>query len=262
MLLSSVNISNFYIKQSFYVDNPKKVSFARESTSNNILDFFSLDKQGRNTRLLSLEAEQGEGKSTAIKQTTFSWCEKILTDEYQNDQRKRYLQPYIQKAEEDIQGMIKTQIPKVPEFFRKWHEKWVNSEIVQPMIDSFRKEKNLLISPSFLQPIPKLVLTFEFKDLCGGIAISDTVSKMVNFSVSRENVDQILDDHQNKILIIFDGYDEEFYICPETNQMMEEARRIIQREDRRKYNLIITTRHSALKFKKVQFEKLPALLAS
>ena len=78
-------------------------------------------------------------------------------------------------------------------------------------------------------------------DLCGGRSLSDLILKRVENTVSYDFVDEFLRQGRNSIFLAFDGYDEEYYHCKDKG-LMEEASRIVHQQDKKEFNLIVTTR--------------------
>ena len=234
-LKSAVNISDFYINQTFHLD---------KFYSNNILDFFSWDTNGK-SKSLAFVAEQGEGKTTAVKQTLLSWCQGIQTYEHQHNQKITIVLPHISKFESKIFELMKPYFLIIFEF-------WLQS-ILEKSIEEFKRKENLVVIHHDLvlyHTYPDLILAYEFKELCGRFekfdSLLDVVWQMDEGQTWKKDIENILGTRKNKILVIFDGYDEEFHHCK--GRQMEDVGRIIKKEDTRKFNLMVTTRPWKLKW--------------
>ena len=89
---------------------------------------------------------------------------------------------------------------------------------------------------------PKLVIAFEYKDLCGGNSLASSLSRMMNDSaLDKHFFEKFLHEEQTSILVALDGYDEEFYHCKDVG-VRKEVRRIVSQENNKHFNLIVTTR--------------------
>ena len=232
---SAVNISDFYINQTFHLD---------KFYSNNILDFFSWDTNGK-SKSLAFVAEQGEGKTTAVKQTLLSWCQGIQTYEHQHNQKITIVLPHISKFESKIYELMKPYFLRIFEF-------WLQS-MLEKSIEEFKRKENLVVIHHDLvlyHTYPDLILAYEFKELCGRFekfdSLLDVVWQMDEGQTRKKDIENILGTRKNKILVVFDGYDEEFHHCK--GRQMEDVGRIIKKEDTRKFNLMVTTRPWKLKW--------------
>lgn len=232
---SAVNISDFYINQTFHLD---------KFYSDNILDFFSWDTNGK-SKSLAFVAEQGEGKTTAIKQTLLSWCQEIQTYEHQHNQKITIVLPHISKFESKIYNSMKP-------YFLIIFEVWLQS-MLEKSIEEFKRKENLVVIHHDLaqyHTFPDLILACEFKELCGRFekfdSLLDVVWQMDEGQTWKKDIENILGTRKNKILVVFDGYDEEFHHCK--GRQMEDVGRIIKKEDTRKFNLMVSTRPWKLKW--------------
>ena len=172
--------------------------------SDNLLDFYSWN-QGKKPKRLLLVAEQGEGKTTSIKATTMNWCNKIMKKEHQYNLRLKYI---------------------------------IESN---PITKALSHPINLLMKYP-LEPLPELILAFEFKDLCKHRLIADTITRLVQ-KPNKEKVVEILTWGIDTVLFAFDGYDENnrLYVCKNGIDGTE-LDSIIRREARKNFNLIVTSR--------------------
>ena len=76
-----------FINHTFYIKKKKEGAPPEERTD--LLDFFSWDQYSKARRLL-LVAEQGSGKSTAIRRSTKNWCDHVQNPKMRNLLQMKY----------------------------------------------------------------------------------------------------------------------------------------------------------------------------
>ena len=256
-------VTDVYIKQTFH-------SNTLNMESDDIFNFFNWDLASP-TRSILLEAEQGQGKSTAIKQRTNAWCNEIERDEYNDILQAKYIWDHVPALlsemfiqEENYNCVPSSLGQRIPPWIIKMIEfdylhylaelfmVEYNIEDIRPWQCTDESEKSFLDcmqeqKPKHLALIdstPILVLAFEYIDLCGGQSLSSLILKRVENAVSKDLVDEFLRKGSNSIFLAFDGYDEEYYHC-KGKGLMEEANRIVRQQDFypfKKFNMIVTTR--------------------
>ena len=197
--------------------------------SGNLLDFFDWNKKSPKRYLLV--ADQGEGKSTSVKYATISWCDMILSKDYQESQMIKY------QRESLIKGQVGAHITGKDE-----------RSILDPIWNMLPEPYKMQLIDEFfitkdLNPLPELILAFEFKDLCSHKLLEDILLTLIEEEdLTRDNIKAILDRGRDSILFAFDGYDEftKFQLCQ--NGVSSEVEAIIKRETRKNYNLLVTSR--------------------
>ena len=219
----SIDLKSSYIKQSFQTLDG--------FTTEDMLDLFSWNDKNSFKRLL-LVAEQGEGKTTAIKYASMTWCDLILRDDYQFDQKLSYQREYL--------------IGQSSQIF--------SNGIIQDILDS-------ILMPMKLKPIPELFLAFELKDICSYNSIKDIL--IVNSKLPPLDVEEIMNKLNHKILYAFDGYDEFTKVSSCPNIIKSEVDSIIGRKGSKGFNVIVTSRpwrsYDLLSVHRLGYEKLTFL---
>ena len=189
-------IQDVYINQVFYNDKNRYTS---------LLDFFTM-KSTENPKRLLLVAEQGAGKTTAIKAMAAKWC-RIITSE----PKYRYILTFKYAIE------------------HLYNQGWIGN-----------------FKYTFDNPLPELIFAFElrniyqFKNLTEAI-IREVINIDENISVKEGDIEKIFERGMKNILFAFDGYDEYIKLKSEGTTMTE-IDSIIHRELRKNVNLIVTTR--------------------
>ena len=212
------HLKSMYIEQTFHTKGER---------SNNILDFFNWNQRAPSRYLLT--ADQGEGKSMSIKYATLTWCETILTNEYQHNQLIKYQRKVLLEDDSIEDKKIEASV------VLDWLWKIFPNSIKMKLLDEFLEVQDL-------KPFPELVLAFEFKDLCTYKLLEDILLILVKDDLTRGEVRKILDGGRDTILFAFDGYDEftKFQLCQ--TGVSTEVEAIIKRESRKNYNLLVSSR--------------------
>ena len=250
-------VDEVYIEQTFHILNME---------SEDMFDFFDWDLANP-TRSFLLEAEQGEGKSTAIKQRTLSWCSEIERDDYTDVLQAKYVWDHVlalfseKFIREEINNCVPSSIRQwIPpalikmieinclhhfaEFMHGYNIEYVrpwqcSDQSGKPFLDCMQEQRQKHLE--LMDSTPMLVLAFEYIDLCGGLSLSNLILKRVENAVSKDFVDEFLQKGRNAIFLAFDGYDEEYYHC-KGKGLMEEASRIVHQQDKKEFNMVVTTR--------------------
>ena len=235
-------IENIHINQAFSNDKKRNAS---------LLDFFTW-KPTENSRRLLLVAEQGAGKTTAIKAMAAKWC-RIITSEPTYG--------YILTFKYAIEHLYNLNIPIIwigncnwQSFVNKWST-FISAFEYMPSIGInyyFGFEKGTFtqtldyLKHIFSYPLPELIFAFElrniykYKNLTEAI-IGEMINIDENISVTQGDIEKIFERGMKNILFAFDGYDEYIKLQKE-GTTMPEVESIIRRENRKNVNLIVTTR--------------------
>ena len=246
-------IQDFYINQVFYNDKKRYTS---------LLDFFTW-KPTENSRRLLLVAEQGAGKTTAIKAMAAEWC-RIITSE----PKYGYILTFKYAIEHLYnQGWIWVSwqfvVNKWPVFMSVFEYMPFMSVIdfhfgrgtFAQTLDYFKHKPN---------PLPELVFAFELRNIYQYKNLTEAIiGEMINIdekiSVKEGDIEKIFERGMKNILLGFDGYDEYIKLKNEGTTMTE-VDSIIHRELRKNVNLIVTTRSwrsdELLTIKRFGFEKI------
>ena len=220
-------------------------------------------KPTENPKRLLLVAEQGAGKTTAIKAMAAEWC-RIITSE----PKYGYILTFKYAIEHLYnQGWIWVSWQFV---VNKWPIFMSVVEYMSPMgvIDSYFGRGTFTQTLNYFKhkphPLPELVFAFElrniyqYKNLTEAI-IGGMINIDENISVKEGDIEKIFERGMKNILFAFDGYDEYIKLKSEGTTMTE-IDSIIHRELRKNVNLIVTTRSwrsdELLTIKRFGFEKI------
>jgi len=202
------NIREMYIEQTFYTHKPTR-------KQSNLLEFFN--RQDKYSQRLLLVAEQGSGKTTAIKNVMSKWCQ----------------------AQKPIFGNTANSYIH--------HIKYalgINSFGSDSIVPKAYAIIVSYVTNSYTELEPKLVFAFEFRDIINLKTLADTVLQRILVSVtgiSLEDVEMILRNEMRNILLILDGWDE-YEKLQYVTGTAPEIDAIIHRREYKNINLIVTTR--------------------
>lgn len=246
-------IHEVYINQVFNTDKKRHTS---------LLDFFTW-KPTENARRLLLVAEQGAGKTTAVKAMAAEWC-KIITSEpkYSYILTFKYAIEHLYK-EGWIWVSWQTVVKKWPSFMAV-----VEYLPLMGVIDFYFGRGTFAQTLDYFKhkphPLPELVFAFELRNIYQYKNLSEAIlGEMINIdediSAKEGDIEKIFERGMKNILLVFDGYDEYVKLKNEGTTMTE-VDSIIHRELRKNVNLIVTTRSwrsdELLTIKRFGFEKI------
>ena len=207
-----VHLKSNYIKQTFQ-------NFEGHTSENLFEHFIWIEDAKKNFLLV---AEEGEGKTTAIKYATYEWCNSVLESEYQNHQKLKYQVEYLM-------GKQRVPLQESPEPVW-WNSIWkmISNKIIQQLLH--------YLTPKAQKPLPEVVFALDLKNICSSNSHYDDLRK--ESTSIRELIEKISD----RIILIFDGY-EEFIInedCPEKIKLEVES--MIKNGSHNMYKIIVTSR--------------------
>ena len=190
-------------------------------------------------------AEQGAGKTTAIKAMAAEWC-KIITSEpkysyiltFKYAIEHLYNQGWIGNYnwQSNVWSTFISAIEYMP--LMGVIDKSFGPGTFTQTLDCFKH--------IFSYPLPELVFAFELRNIYQYRNLTEAIfGEMINIdekiSVKEGDIEKIFERGVKNILLGFDGYDEYIKLQKE-GTTMPEVESIIRRENRKNVNLIVTTR--------------------
>ena len=188
-------------------------------TSENVLDYFSWMEQNTRKRFF-LVAEEGEGKTTAIKYATYEWCNSVLENDYQTYLKLKYQFEYLKRRLSLQESFNPAKLNSI------W--KMISNKIIKQLF------KYLI--PKTLKPLPELVLAFELKSICSFTSINDVLTN------DYDSLKKIIEMNSERTVFIFDGYEEFVNIVHCSDKIKLEVESIIGKDSHNMYKTILTSR--------------------
>jgi len=175
--------------------------------------------------------EQGTGKTTAVRRATYAWCQHV-------SKRK------------SVKESLTNSTSKIKYFTNMLISMW------KPIAEGLDEvERNIGKNETH----PELLLAFELKNSCNQPKLEDLVSITIEGQISHAEIKNIINHGSKTILLIFDGYDE-YTKKKVSSGISQEIDAVIWREERKNYNLVVTTRpwksEDLLSPRRLTFEKV------
>ena len=231
---SFVSMENMFIEQSLYTKNEENPT---------LLDFFNFGPEASSRRLL-LVGEQGTGKTTAVRRSTYTWCKQVLKWRYRAFLMLKYTFEDLHKHNDWVPSW-EVVFKFLPNLI-SWMKSATHSvsfvlsfgpKETAKQAQLFAEEVDAFLNGLIMKPLPELLLAFELKNVGGRRKLSEIVHKVAN-NLSEEKIGKIIEQGSKTVLLILDGYDE----YTKAKEGSAEVDALLKREKRKTYSIITTTR--------------------
>ncbi|CAL4120920.1 unnamed protein product, partial [Meganyctiphanes norvegica] len=230
------SLESMFINQTFYT---------RSRVFSSLFETFSENVDKKESKRYLITAEQGSGKTTALKKLLKDWCD-IINNEHKSF---RTFKLAMQNATHNIAEWdvrIHLIMPNLKAIF--YNIQGIFFELVNKCVNDtgslFENVNSLWQTLTKKEKIPVLVFVLKFKDVININTLTDAIhQKIIQDSTlfPKNLLDSILEREVKRILLVLDGWNE-YSLLKYTKGAAPELEAIVNREKRQNINLIVTTR--------------------